>query len=464
MKRRPETGPLPTRQLVRALLYDSFIWDAADRVERQFPRDEAIGGRPRDYPLVMALVWAGLVAIFGSSRKVERELACDESGWWDLVRDAAGDMRPGLEIPEAPMRRYHYEWLREKHLTHDGALFEICEQFREHAAAQAVMIGLCDSAGGGSLTHPSLERVVAGDGKVITPLFKTHPDHPPKLNKRTGEIRRKRVDPSADNYTTGGGTPVFGTRFVFISTRGKGQNRRIILDVAHAPTEGGEAKWALEGMHRVLPGLPGVQLVVYDGAFRGKHLRELMKIDGVIAISRVSKGKDRYLGLADVRRPDGRIEKVEVQLLNGSPHLRRITVDGSIIPTPLRRVKTRRNRNLDGWRWYNDYRVPEELGGGTCRLRLDQSTDDKGVDFNREENLRVIAPDDPDHAALYGLRADTESGNKQVDDSFLRERAHTVGWRRQQLDMIMYSARRNAEAVQLHRRVEQVEPPDRLAA
>jgi hypothetical protein len=381
-----------------------------------------------------------------------------------MVRDAAATLRPGMDLPAAPMRRHHYEWLRDHHLLHDEALAELSARFRSHAAAQAVMIGLCDPTSGGSLTHPSLERVVAGDGKIVTPRYRTHPKNATSVNKKTGETRTKRVDPNADNYTTGGGSPAFGTRFVFISTRGAGRNRRIILDAIYAPTAGGEAKFALEGMHRVLPLLPGAQAVTYDGAFRGKHIRELMKIEGVVPITRVSKGKDHFLGTTDAHRADGRLEQVEVHLINGAPCLRQMAVDGTILTTPLKRIKTRRNRNTDGWRWYNEYEVPEEVGGGTLRLRLDQSAGDLSINFNREENLRVIAPDDPDHAPLYGLRADTESGNRLLDDSMLRERAHTVGWRRQQLDMIMWSVGRNAAAVHHHRRTAGVEPPGQLAA
>jgi hypothetical protein len=42
-------------------------------------------------------------------------------------------------------------------------------------------------------------------------------------------------------------------------------------------------------------------------------------------------------------------------------------------------------------------------------------------EFNREEHLRVIPPDDPDHDPLYAKRNDTESGNRILDDSMLRE-------------------------------------------
>ena len=92
----------------------------------------------------------------------------------------------------------------------------------------------------------------------------------------------------------------------------------------------------------------------------------------------------------------------------------------------------------DDWRRFGDYRLPDHLGGGHGRLRLDQTTDDLERGFNREEHLRPIPPGDPDHDRLYGRRNDTESGNRLLDDSMLRERAHTVG-RRQLVNLITWA-------------------------
>ena len=96
------------------------------------------------------------------------------------------------------------------------------------------------------------------------------------------------------------------------------------------------------------------------------------------------------------------------------------------------------------------YEVPALHGAGTIRLRLDQTAEDEKAGFNREEHLRAIPPDDPDHDGLYGRRNDTESGNRLLDDSMLRERAHTVGRRRQLLDVLSWAAVPNASAAAQH--------------
>lgn len=425
------------------------MWDAAQRVETALTVDPTAGGRPRSYPLVCALIWDGLVQVFGSSRQVEVELACGRSGWWAMISDAA--TRRGVPVPETPMRRHHYEWLRNRYLQTDIGLDAVNEAFRESAAGDAALIGLCDPDGGGSLTHPDANRVVVGDGKVVTPRFKTSPRQRVRVNKTTGEVRTVQVDPDARLHVTGGGDRVFGTKFVLLSTRGDLRNQRVVLDVTYSPSN--EAADAVVALERTLPLLPGCQAVAYDGAFRGKHLRPLLKHHGVIPVSRLHSGQhgsvpDRHYGIVPVR--GGTLTSLDVHLVNGAPCARTLDVDGEPIVTPLRRVRTERRGHPGVWRFYNVYELPADMGGGTIRLRLDQTDRDVETGFNREEHLRVIPPDDPDHPTIYGRRNDTESGNRLLDDSMLRERAHTVGWRRQTLNVTCWAAVRNAVAVWQH--------------
>ncbi len=96
---------------------------------------------------------------------------------------------------------------------------------------------------------------------------------------------------------------------------------------------------------------------------------------------------------------------------------------------------------------------------GHIGIQLDQTAEDLDAGFNREENLRPIPPGDPDHDKLMGRRNDTESGNRLLDDSMLRERTHTVGWRRQSLNLITWSALRNALAVHQHVPPASSDPP-----
>ncbi len=460
-------GRLSLRASVRAFLDDDFIWDAAARLEALADRDAdpSRGGRPRAYPLICALIWDGLVSVFGSARQVEVELACTDSEWWDLIRRAAIKHARVL-LPEAPMRRHHYRYLRDRYVTaNDTQGAELAEAFTHHATRLAVRVGLCDPDGTGSVTHPAPDRVVAGDGKVLTPRYKTSPNQRGTVDKSTGEIRTKRADPDAGLHVVGGGDQAFGTKYVLISTRGDARNQRIVLAVEHSPTKarGGEAATALDALDRVLPLLPGTQAVVYDGAFRGTHLHHLITHHGVIPIARVHKAKggkprDTFLAAVPVRGAAG-AASIEVHLVGGAPHARQLAVDGTPLLHPLTRTRLLRRHDRDGWRLYGEYTVPDALGGGLVRLRLDQTTDDVATGFNREEHLRPIPPSDPDHNRLYARRNDTESGNRLLDDSMLRERAHTVGRHRQLLNLTTWAALRNAAAAHQHARPDTSDPP-----
>lgn len=61
----------------------------------------------------------------------------------------------------------------------------------------------------------------------------------------------------------------------------------------------------------------------------------------------------------------------------------------------------------DGWRLHGEYVLPDLIGGGTIRIRLDQTTEDVTTGFNREELLRPIPPGDPDHDRLMARRNDS---------------------------------------------------------
>jgi hypothetical protein len=64
---------------------------------------------------------------------------------------------------------------------------------------------------------------------------------------------------------------------------------------------------------------------------------------------------------------------------------------GEPVFVPLERVRTHRNADKRGtYRWYNDYRLPEHLGGGTVTVRLHTNDEDRQRKFNRAENVRQI--------------------------------------------------------------------------
>ena len=129
----------------------------------------------------------------------------------------------------------------------------------------------------------------------------------------------------------------------------------------------------------------------------------------------------------------------------GRIELGEITEIGEPVFVPLERVRTHRNADKGGtFRWYNDYRLPERLGGGTVTVRLHTNDEDRQRKFNRAENVRQIPPGDPDFETLYKRRNDAESINRHLDDTLWLRRAHSVGARRQLLNLITYAMGVNA--------------------
>ena len=254
---------------------------------------------------------------------------------------------------------------------------------------------------------------------------------------------------------------VWGTKFVLIATRHPHPNSRFIVDVAHVPKPGGEAGVAVDHFTHLAALLPGAQGVVYDTALRGVHHQTLVRGLGWLSVNRVTAAAgSRKQGRG--KNKTERIEKIvfletrTVTTLGGEKTIRllaeggrvglgELTDTGEPVFVPLTRVRTHRNADKRGtYRWYNDYRLPGEYGAGIVTVRLHANRDDESRGFNRAENVRQIPPGDPDFETLYRRRNDAESINRHLDDTLWLRRAHTVGARRQLLNVITYAMGVNA--------------------
>jgi hypothetical protein len=96
---------------------------------------------------------------------------------------------------------------------------------------------------------------------------------------------------------------------------------------------------------------------------------------------------------------------------------------------------------------YNLYALPT---GGTVMVRLDTTDEDRARKLNRSENVRAIAPNDPDFKRLYARRADAESINRGLEDSMFLGRAHSKGAARQSVNLLGFALMVNSLAVYLH--------------
>ena len=154
-----------------------------------------------------------------------------------------------------------------------------------------------------------------------------------------------------------------------------------------------------------------------------------------------------------VRGSDGRETSISLYAEDGAIGIGALTDRGEMLFEPLRRFRTHRTRDKSGgYRWYNDYRLPQRLGGGIVTVRLHTNDDDRTRHFNRTESVRPIPPSDPDFALLYARRNDAESINRSLEDTLFLGRAHRVGHLRQQVDFIGYALLVNGLTLLRHQR------------
>ena len=133
--------------------------------------------------------------------------------------------------------------------------------------------------GGGSWTHPSLDRLLHADGKVLTPLFPAKPGNT-RVDKQTGEVTPLRHEPDAAFHFEGDGEAAWGTKFVMVAARGTEEGTRVILDIERVEMAGAEAAVAMDCFRRLAPLVPGAQGVVYDTALRGVHHQDCSATSG----------------------------------------------------------------------------------------------------------------------------------------------------------------------------------------
>ena len=235
--------------------------------------------------------------------------------------------------------------------------------------------------------------------------------------------------------------------------------------------------------HGLLPHLaphcPGAQGVIYDTALRGVHHQTLLRDLGWLPVNKVTAAKVRtkqprrtggrseeksaHIEDRAITLPDGTERTVSLFTQGGAVGIGVLTDTGKRVFTELPRVRTHRNADKNAYRWYNDYRLPDDLGGGTISIRLHGNAEDSRRRFNRTENIRPIPPTDPDFKALYRRRNDAESINRALDDTLWLRRAHSIGHERQHLNLLTHALAVNALALHRHRQ-RMSDPPLPVAA
>ena len=270
---------------LEALIANPELYALADAVPTTNP---SAGGRPRQYPTFVWILYDALLSVYGSARRVEAELA--HPVVWRHLRGLVQCRFPDDSsrwLPSSPMRRHHCLYGRTRWPT-EPDVFDALRSLHQNAAVdQARQLGLLDPNGSGSWTHPSLSRMLYADGKVLTPLYRAHPEDV-RIDPNTSEIRPARAERDGALHFEGTGETAWGTKWVHVAVRSEDVHGRIILDVDWVPSPGGEAQTAMNSFAGLAPLCPGAQGVIYDTALRGVHHQRLLRDLGWLSVNRVT--------------------------------------------------------------------------------------------------------------------------------------------------------------------------------
>jgi hypothetical protein len=435
MTSRIRASARPVRDVIEALVTSPYPAALGDLL------DEAPTGRKRLHPPGTPFIYGALVRHFRSASRLDNEL---KAGLWNLIRSrtqANGRPDPGPE----PFTYHHFAHWRDL-LAGDTDLREaLANRFTRLAVGHARNTGLLTTSGGGSVTHPHPSRTIYGDGTVVRPIYR----------QPRGEETGKRVDPSAEIHTRHDGH-IYGNNFVWFATRNPEPHGRIVLAIDRVPAPGQEANTAVELAETIhdIAG-PGLQAVVYDGAFQGVHIDRLMRNTGLLVVNRLAAAvvaddgtitpKQRaYVTVThQIRR--NRTCRHTLHIRNGTIVDVALADDGTpvIVGNAVRRQVKRIRRSDGTWRFNLAVTIPC-ANGDFEHWTSPHATDTEAW---RPEHLRLLPPDDPTFQKLYGLRNDLEALNNTFKRSLLVNRATSVGWERQLIDMYSYAILHNSTSM-----------------
>jgi hypothetical protein len=409
-------------------------------------------GRPRRYPDVAFLFFLAARSVLASARRTAAHLE-DPEVWTILragVRAELGRTAAALLPETGPTRS---QWLHAQQRLREHS-HDLWDMYRGLALAQALEQGIFPEDETRSWSSPQRHQLIAADGTVLKSPTLARATQ--SVDMTTGEIRYHRVDPASVAQTEGGGTEVFGPKYVFFSAR-KDENylSRVFLDSRYVPHlhPGGEAAVAVRGVIDIMSAAPGCMGVLYDGAIRGVHRDAIARFGGLI-INKQHKGNEPqfYESLRPGRcihelwAAGGRIVE-KVHYADGTAEL---------VPVPIKRLE---RRGLRTFRWYHVLTIPCRRGVHEHRVAVGttsrkgerppgESDEERG--FHRAEHLQQIPEFTRTHQLVYPYRSDAESGHAQLDASLWNGRLISYGVEAQQLLTLGFVLAQNSTSRALH--------------
>jgi len=417
-------------------------------IEEAYP--ESGMGRPRRHASQTVAFMYVLALAMGSQKEAEVYLATGNN--WNAYRRALLAQFPDEPLLQAgapsPTRSV-IRHIKARLGSEEGAKLEAIMKAESLVYAAEMGIGVNH----GTMLMPSENAGMFGDGVVIRPMTK-HKRGDMVQKERTGEWQQRRFDPDATFYVDGTGKRVYGNEFVQMSAR-TGAANEVITFAIHPLRKGGtetEASIALGMAKDVKTALPGMAMIHYDKAIRGRTVEELWDLQLMPMIGVYDK---TGLTTAEVPLKRKTINGVSTQIVayRGAVSIR--ALDGSYIPLKATKLTYQPNAR-DTYRVYCDYIVPDgancdtRLWGGKVQLRLN-STESTRVVYG--EHVRAHAPNSPEWKLLYGNRSLAESVNSWMKNKLSRgERARSLNQTHQWIDLMIMLMLRNDQSLTLYRR------------
>ncbi len=453
---------------MRAIAADPHLYAMAAAVTDANQRDHRVGGRPLTYPDWCLVLFGASVRVFGSASATARAFA--DPPVWHIVTDQAARTLGADAVSGLPPRgpnRDHWGYFVKHRLT-PQLLHTLVGLQRDLAVARAQEVGLLNPDDAHSAGNYRREHVVGIDGKVFDSPLRTLDTH--RVDHRTGEIRPVRQDPARQRYGEAGTDGLaWGTKYAIASVRSPLANHRVILGLAHFPTNapGGEGRVFTDLATDLARRARGIHAFTADGAWRGTHLATIQTTTGCAVITPARRRAARRGGITiaahsyaaqplpwSSRRAQREAACGGHQLWAGAGTLfeQVILADGTSHFAELTRHQTKRDTTLrkDGTRRHQLYarytlpcpgHQPHDWWEPLLPVHGDQQ-----AGFNRSEYLRAVPITSDRHRRLYGMRQDTESLNAQLDRAFYGRRLPAWGVHNQTAVVLLATMAENAWA------------------
>jgi hypothetical protein len=413
-------------------------------------RPESHMGRPRTHaPQTVALMMT-LSLMMRSQAEAEQYLKYGNN--WNSFRRLLAATSPDEPLlgPGAPApSRFMVRHAKERLGLAEGEKLESIMKSGALLYAEEMGIGINH----GTMLMPSVNAGMFGDGVVIRPMSR-YKRGDMGWNERTGQWQQRRFDPDATYSMDGMKRRVYGNEFVQMSAR-TGAANEVITFAIHPLRKGGtetEASIALGMARDVKAELPGMAMLHYDKALRGRTVEELWDLQLLPMIGVYDK-----TGLATEEVPLGTktIDGVKVSLFAFRGGVSIKALDGSFISLTATKLSYIPNAG-DTYRVYCDYVVPDgancdtRLWGGKVRQRMNSP---EKAGFVYGEHVRAHAPGSPEWKNLYGNRSLAESVNSWVKNKLgPGARARSLNQTHQWIDLMIMLMLRNDQSLTLYRR------------